>query len=1031
MLATTGLAATSLASTAAAQCAPATPADGDTVTCTGTSTGKNTYTADNLRVVVSPGATTTGNQVTTDLFELFEFAGRNNTLDIQGTAVGTIDFLAAGSNDTLDVSGFWDVGALFTNRGAFFGGGDDTLVVRDGGRVTAGRLEMGSGDDRLIVDAGGRYSGVFSPALFGAGDDLIDIAGTYFVDIDTSLGDGDDTVFVRDGGTLTSSSGLSFGAGDDQFTIAQNAIVAVGNSASFGSGNDTLELDGRFNLAGSSPDVLFESGDDILIIGPSGSLDDTFSNTNPAFNMGEGNDIATIRAGANNLNNLLFSVGDDTLNVEGVHEGLTRFQGDGTATINNAGEMLGEVRLEKTGGSVIFTNQASAIFQSNISAGAAAFITVENAGRWSGSGTFNGQTTFRNQNGGTITNGLVFGAGDDTLTLETGSTLSGDVSLSLGADTVIIEEGAIADGFIDGGGGTDNLVIRQGGLSLNDFQSFENIALDAEGQTTVFSGPLDAPSIAISMGELFVTSVLNSDAITVGEGATLAGNGAINTLNVAPQITVSGMLAPTLDPAFSPDLADSRLRIEGDLSMNAGSTLAIDVTSVDDPGTPAIAERNALYSNVFVDGAASIDGASLVLTQNSGDVLVGENSFVVLQATGGVSGAFTSVVAPLSYSVEDVRFLSGSVIVDVRTALGAGAATPLSAPAAALAGYLDDIVTDADGASVQALYIRLFEITGEAELEAALRGLSAEVYAGTDFLNVEHSLGVQRALSQATRGRAPEAGRFEAWTAGMVTNASLDGSATASGGGALAQGGLFGFGYGVSDTLSVGAFAGVSGFEQDFDDLVAQIEGESFVFGAYAQLSDGPFTVRMNLSRSTGDIETEKAIPVLNETARGETEFNATVAAVNAGYAIALGDAAFIEPFVGATYVDAQRGALAETGAGDANLDVEAQSTAYLFADVGARLETAEPIGGVARLFASGGYRYEVLGNGAETAARLAGVADAVLTPGLNVARGRAILGGGLAMDVANGVRFSVGYDGAFGDGLTRHQGTAALSASF
>lgn len=153
---------------------------------------------------------------------------------------------------------------------------------------------------------------------------------------------------------------------------------------------------------------------------------------------------------------------------------------------------------------------------------------------------------------------------------------------------------------------------------------------------------------AVNAGTLFVAdgAVLGNTALTVASGAALSGSGTIGT--GAKTVTNNGSISPMSSQGGPP----GALTIDGAYVQNSGGTLNIQIASATN------------YSQLVIEGAATITGSSLNISPYDSPVIAGGNTLTILSATGGVTGTFTSVHDTLpALSTYSVDYLTDSVII--------------------------------------------------------------------------------------------------------------------------------------------------------------------------------------------------------------------------------------------------------------------------------------------------------------------------------------------------------------------------------
>ncbi len=251
----------------------------------------------------------------------------------------------------------------------------------------------------------------------------------------------------------------------------------------------------------------------------------------------------------------------------------------------------------------ITTNDGAIVaFFDSASGGTARFIT--NAG-----GSFDiSQLTTAGTTAGSIEGAGTYYLGDKQLTVG-GNNLSTTVS------------GIISDGtcgcFGPGGIGGSLVKVGTGSLTLSGINTYT-------GATTVNAGSL------IVDGSTALSSLT-----TVNAGGTLAGSGIVGNTAIT-----GGILAPgSAGSAFGP------LTVQGNLSFTAASTYMIQVS-------PANAGRTN------VSGVATFGGATVNAVFVPGSYV--DRQYTIVNATGGVSGAFNSTVVSNLANIQSTLTYDGN-----------------------------------------------------------------------------------------------------------------------------------------------------------------------------------------------------------------------------------------------------------------------------------------------------------------------------------------------------------------------------------
>jgi Ca2+-binding RTX toxin-like protein len=374
----------------------------------------------------------------------FQSAGSQAFASIGSTSVKSVESFAigifGGAGSTLTMKGGGDdsLSATAGDNNFYGAGGDDRLVA---GGAGTNQLAGNAGDDFITGGPGGHNT-----LLGGDGNDIILSRGIDRIDGGTGFDHAKLSIVPADGGTF------DFSDPNVRVIIGQTTVIHVESfEITGGSANETLFMgagDDVINTNEGNDTVQGAAGDDTLAddVGQNllagGAGDDVLGNSlvpNPsvtissvnAIDGGEGNDIAVVRVGQFNFNNVSFHLTDPS--------GVTTFNGLGTSVTN----------VE----SIYFFGSSGTY---NITSGAGddqlnSMIVGSHANFHGGDG--DDILTFDDGSG-------YGGAGDDIITLQDRYTIAGDEIFGGDGNDVISTKGSVA---IDGGGGIDSVTIDRSG----------------------------------------------------------------------------------------------------------------------------------------------------------------------------------------------------------------------------------------------------------------------------------------------------------------------------------------------------------------------------------------------------------------------------------------------------------------------------------------------------------------------------------------------------------------------------------------
>ncbi len=269
--------------------------------------------------------------------------------------------------------------------------------------------------------------------------------------------------------------------------------------------------------------------------------------------------------------------------------------------------------------------------------------------------------------------------GNDTLTNNSSGTIYGGNGIDLGGGDDTFNNSGILGVMdrVDGGIGEDTLNLSgTASRTFNgDFLNFEylnkdgtgswilggNVTLDSE------SGPLPiVTTTTVNAGALLINGTLDSDTVTVYDGATLGGIGEI-TGDVGIGTTGSGP-GGTIAPGGSVGTltiigdfeSDAFTTFDVEMDASAADLVAVTGTATVNGGTVSVTPtgviqngdtRNILTAGTLVGGFTSLTDSSRVLSFTIvNDILTGEVQLTASRAT--YASVMSSALAPISRAID-------------------------------------------------------------------------------------------------------------------------------------------------------------------------------------------------------------------------------------------------------------------------------------------------------------------------------------------------------------------------------------------
>ncbi len=483
------------------------------------------------------------------------------------------------------------------------GDGDDTFVEITGSSATA-IVDGGAGNDLYQVVLAGNRAGIGARtgfeqlALTGSG--LLDLRLDQSFDVVQLLGtslnaqlagfsigavfgsdghealtlDGDIAFALMGGGndllslgTVTAAGSYAGGAGIDalRFTAAE-PIVLTGSAVGFEQialRGDTLVVAGTLGAAGDA--YSFGSGAQRLVVASGGTVAG-------AIDLGDGDDVFHLLAGANNQASVSGGAGTDlySINLNGDRTGIgarsgfeqLAIDGNGTLTLTldqnfDVVQLFGtslNARLAGFGIGAVFGSDANEGFTldgdialaslgagndsltlgSSVAAGSysggmgtdALAFTSTNPVVLTGSATgfeqiaLGGNRLVVAGTLGAADDRLAFGAGAQQLLVATGGTVAGAIDLGDGDDAFRLDAGATQRGTVNGGAGTDLYSLGLSGdrTGIGARSGFEQLAVDGTGTLTLTLDQnfaaifLAGTGLNLTLGGFSVGTLIGSDA---------------------------------------------------------------------------------------------------------------------------------------------------------------------------------------------------------------------------------------------------------------------------------------------------------------------------------------------------------------------------------------------------------------------------------------------------------------------------------------------------------------------------------------
>ncbi|WP_281502258.1 autotransporter domain-containing protein [Alcanivorax sp. S6407] len=676
-----------------------------------------------------------------------------------------------------------------------------------------------------------------------------------------------------------------------------------------------------------------------------------------------------------------------------------------------ADTFAGDILIEA--GALIVANGGAAPLQYDgvISGNGGYLINYANV-VWTGDHTgFTGQT--RLNHGATLT----LGTGGNT------GTIVGDVRFAgTSPGTLEINRGNdyLYDGVISGAG---NLIKNGAG----------NYILSADHSMT--------GTATVNAGGMFVNGAMNGVAFTVNDGGLLGGSGSLGSTTVLS----GGTLAP--------GNSIGTLNINGDLTFNSGSVLALEVDPASNSGDV-----------INVTGQANLAG-SVLHVGNDGDYQP-FSAYTFLNAGGGINGQFDGVTSNYAFLDPSLTYTTDSVSLELLRNDQSFASVVLTDNQRAVANNVDGMV------SAHALYQQVVQMSETEAAEAfrvfsgdsLLAGLTAGQQLQQRFAigmrqrgrNVgSHSGGGMDArlsrqlqalaapsdvyaqaanstsLAAQAAGDAQQRQRNSVWVQAQSSRFEEDRQDDVGNAAFTFRGDQLALGMDrQGEQWLLGMAAGSADGTLDYDDRQADGEVSSWFAGLYGRWSSmGAWFLRGDLSYGSSDVSQQRI--VLGAPAESDSSVDALRVALESGWDLAWGENG-LHPYVQLAMTRIERDSFSETGGGIAGLSVDDSELNSGEAWLGADLSRAFVIGND-WLIAQGGLAVvQPFGDTqTEQTARFAGAAQGFTVYGADEDATQLAANVGAEWFMTDDFSLWLGYRGRFGGDTESHGGLLSANLTW
>jgi autotransporter-associated beta strand protein len=558
------------------------------------------------------------------------------------------------------------------------------------------------------------------------------------------------------------------------------------------------------------------------------------------------------------------------------------------------------------------------------------------------------------------------------------------------------------------------------------------------GGNLVLNGSLASGVTVAGPGSLVVNGTVASNVVNAGTttvngriGGNVANSGLLGGTGViAGNVTNGGTIGPG----------------------NSIGTLTIAGNLVNSGSGSYQAEVNATGQSdlINVGGTATLQGGTVNVLAQPGSVFAYSTTYKLLNAAGGVSGAYSSVASNYPFLQPSLSYDANDVYLNLQ--IGGFAQVAQTATQATVGRVLDAAAPNATGDF--ATILGTLATAAAAQGQSVMTALSGNNYAGFSSSMVQGAqLFMNNFANQAGGGGSPVGNRVGLAEACEVACDETSPALWGAWGGGLGGLGTIGANAGTGTvTYNVGGFAagldrfvmaslrvGVTAGYTTGTQWVAGFDGrgtsDTFLAGLYANYSEGKVYVDglAGYAYSYNQMWRNIAVPGLQQrTAQGQTGANQFFGQLEGGYRVDLGGtaAAFVTPFVRLQGYTGTQNAFSETGAQSLNLTVAQQTTNALRSVLGAQLGGAMDLGWREKLALQFrlGWSHEYADTARPVSAILAGAPSLPFTTyGIAAQRDGVVVGLSANTAVADAAGLYLRYEGNISGQDSTHALTAGL----
>ncbi|WP_095152643.1 autotransporter-associated beta strand repeat-containing protein [Pseudomonas sp. Irchel s3b5] len=943
--------------------------------------GSGALTAADGTVLDSNSAVSLGNDVVL-----------NGGLNVAGSNALTLNGLVSGAG-TLNKTGAANLtlnGSNSYSGGTALNGG--TLVLGNNTALGSGALLAAGG---TALDSNSAVTLANDVALNGA----LNLAGSNALTLGGVVS-GAGSLIKNGASSLTLNGNNSYSGG----TVLNGGTLVLGNNAALGSG--ALLAAGGTTLDSNTAVTL---ANDVAL---NGGLNLTGSNALSLGGVVSGTG-SLIKNGASSL----------TLNGNNSYSGGTALNGGTLVLGNNAA--LGSGALVVANGTTLDSSNTANLANSvdlNGSLTLAGSHDLTLSGVISGNGDLNKQGASELTLSGNNTFGGALNVLDGSLSL-IGNTALGNADLNV-ASTASVSIGGLNN--LDALSGSGVLALAAG----------STLQVGAAGASSVYEGSISGAGHLTKVGT--GKQVLNGNS-TIGGGTTVAGGSLIiggaagSSASLASDVdvtqgamlgghgTIIGDVSLASGATLNPGNSIGTLKVDGNLSLNSGSTLVIE------------ADPDGRSDRVIASGTVSLGGANLSVLAGTG-TWSPTTQYNIIQAAS-LNGTFGSVSSNLAFLTPQVSYASNGATLLLKRNDVAFTSVAQTYNQRAVAGSLD-------AAGAGGVYDAVAALSAD-QARLAYDSVSGEIHASTRSALFDDSRYVRNAIGtrlRSAQGQALSEGVLHVdadsgmtfWVQGYGSWGDSDGNHNVADLDHNSQGVLLGIDMPLNDTWRAGLAAGYGNTDLDADARNSSAKVDSTSLTAYLGGQWDALHLRVGASHAWNDIDSSRHVQVGSLGEHVKADYDASTSQVfgELGYAVQAADVT-LEPFVGLAHVEVDSDSFSEHG-GITALSSDSEKERATYSSLGLRASTpAAVVAGVPLSVQSSLAWQHVLDEPTDNSRLTLAGYDSFSVKGVSVAQDTALVQFGVSAKLAPQASLDLGYSGQIGDGYSDHGVRLGLNISF